>query len=251
MEIDTTIVAAVLVGCLVGGFVKGASGSGLPQIAVPVIALFANVPVAMALVQLPALSINIAQVRVRDHPPSTVLRHWPVVLALGCATVVGVSLLRIAPPAFLFALMAGVTISTVLFLWLKPNFSLPPSMRLKIGVPLALTAGLSAGMSSLGGPFMVPYFLSLQLPKNVFVSTVSLCYMAVILPTIGFFLYWGLVDPRLFVYSIGAVIPSLAGMWAGTKFRDRINDRQFRNVVLLIQLVSAAGLIVKAVSVQG
>lgn len=249
MTVDWIIVAAVLAGCLLGGFVKGASGSGLPQIAVPVIALFADVPTAIALVQVPALSINVAQIRVRGHPASSVVRHWPVAVALFCATIVGVGLLRAAPPQLLFAFMAAVTIATVAFLWLKPDFALPPSLRLWIGLPLALLAGLSAGLSSLGGPFLVPYFLSLKLPKEVFVSTVSLCYLAIIVPTVGFFIYWDLVDPRLFLYSVGAVVPSLVGMWGGNAFRGRIDDDQFRRVVLLIQLISAAGLIYKAVHI--
>lgn len=243
---DGGLIAAILVGCIVGGFAKGVSGSGLPQVAVPIIALITDVPTAMAVVQLPALSINLLQIRYKDQPASLALQHWPVFLMLFCTTIVGISILRVAPPGILFAFLGTICIATVIFLHLRPDFALSATMRLPVGLPLALIAGLAAGMSSLGGPFLVPYFLSLKLPKDVFVSTVSVCYLAIIIPTISFFLYWDLVKPELFLFSTFAVLPSIAGMWFGNRLRARINDAQFRKFVLLMLLGSATGLIYKS-----
>lgn len=249
MMADVTVIAAVIGGCLAGGFVKGASGSGLPQTAIPLIALVTDVPTAIAVVQIPAMSINLFQLRVRDHPQRDVFRHWPMFVTLFFTTIIGVALLRAAPPQHLFVFMAAITLATIAFLSLKPNFTLPPSMRLPVGLPLAACAGLSGGLSSLGGVFLIPYFLSLNLPKDVFVATVSTCYLAIIVPIIGFFLYWDLVDPHLFLYSIAAVVPSLAGMWIGERVRRRIDDRQFRRVVLAVLFMSACGLVYKAITI--
>lgn len=249
MIFDGALIAAILVGCIVGGVAKGVSGSGLPQVAVPIIALITDVPTAMAVVQLPALSINLLQMRYKDQPASLALQHWPIFLIIFATTIVGISILRVAPPGMLFAFLGAVCIATIAFLHLKPNFALSSKMRLPVGIPLAMFAGLSAGMSSLGGPFLVPYFLSLNLPKDVFVSTVSVCYLAIIIPTISFFLYWDLVEPELFLFSTFAVLPSIAGMWYGNRIRARINDAQFRKFVLFMLLGSAFGLLFKAYKV--
>lgn len=248
MLTDPTLVAAVISGCLLGGFVKGVSGSGLPQIAVPLIALTWDVPTAVALVQFPALSINLFQVRLRGHPPSVLLRQWPIVLVLFGATIIGVGLLRAAPPAILFAFMGVLTLASVAFLMLKPQFTLPEQMRIPAGLGLGLAAGISAGLSSLAGPFLIPYFLSLRLHRDVFVSVVSLCYIAGILPTVGFFLYWNIVPPGVFALSLLAIVPALAGMWCGNFLRARIDEAQFRRIVLVMLIASSLALLAKAVA---
>lgn len=243
---DPVLLAALFFGCLLGGFVKGVSGSGLPQIAVPLIALSKDVPTAVALVQLPALSINLFQVRLRGHPASAVLRHWPLVLMLFGATIVGVGMLSAAPPALLFAFMGALTLASVAFLMLKPQFSLPARLRIPVGLGLSLAAGVSAGLSSLAGPFLIPYFLSLQLPRDVFVSVISLCYIAGIIPTVVFFLYWDIVPLHLFALSLLGIVPALAGMWCGNALRARIDEMQFRRIVLVMLCASGAALLVKA-----
>lgn len=248
MVIDPAIIAATLVGCFLGGIVKGVSGSGLPLVAVPLIALVTNVPVAVAVVQMPALAINLLQARPKGRT-AEVVRHWPIFVALFFGTIVGVGMLKAAPPSLLFALMGALTIAAATFLVATPDFVLPARLRLRLGVPVALAAGLTAGLSALAGPILIPYFLSLHLPKDVFISTISICYLTVIAPTVAFFLYWDLAEPELFVFSLLAVIPSIVGMVAGNRVRARIDDRQFRGLVLATLLATALGLIVKAVLV--
>ena len=247
MLFDPLLLAALVMGCLLGGLAKGISGSGLPQIAVPLIALMTDAPTAIAVVQIPTMSINILQARPQGYPMSAVLPHWPIVAVLFVTTIVGVGLLTVTPPSILFVVMAGLTLTAALLLVLKPTFTLPVRLRLPIGVPLAGVAGVTAGMSSLGGPFLIPYLLSLQLPKNLFVAVISLCYLAIIVPTITFFLLWDIVEPVLFLYSGVAVLPALIGMWVGNRLRDQIDDAAFRKVVLAVLVVSAVGLIAKAI----
>jgi uncharacterized protein len=180
MPFEPHLLAALITGCLLGGLAKGISGSGLPQIAVPLIALMADAPTAIAVVQIPTMSINILQARPKGHPMAAVLPHWPVMAVLFFSTIVGVGLLTVTPPSILFVLMAGLTLTAALLLVLKPSFALPARLRLPVGVPLAGLAGITAGMSSLGGPFLIPYLLSLHMPKNLFVAVISLCYLAII-----------------------------------------------------------------------
>jgi len=245
--VDPVLLAALFAGCLLGGLAKGISGSGLPQIAVPLIALMTDAPTAIAVVQIPTMSINLVQARPRGYPMSAVLPHWPVVVVLFLSTIIGVGLLTVTPPSVLFVLMAGLTSAAAIMLILKPAFVLPARLRLPVGIPIAGVAGITAGMSSLGGPFLIPYLLSLGLPKNLFVAVISLCYLSIILPTITFFLWWEIVPAELFLYSCVAILPALLGMWAGNHLRDRIDEAGFRKVVLAVLVVSAIGLIVKAV----
>ncbi|TNF18362.1 MAG: sulfite exporter TauE/SafE family protein [Rhodobacteraceae bacterium] len=245
---DPALILTVVVSCLVGGLLKGVSGSGLPPVAVPLIALLSDVPTAIAIVQIPTMSINLMQAYPRTHPLRTVLPHWPIAATLFLSAILGVSLLRVTPPTLLLVLVAGLTLVAALFLVLAPAFTLSARARLPVGIPMAAAAGVTAGMSSLAGTILVPYFMALRLPKDVYIPVLSLCYLSAILPTIGAFLYWNVVEPRVFVLSALAVIPALLGMWYGNRMRDRIDERQFRYVVLVVLAGSALLLIGKALA---
>jgi hypothetical protein len=249
MAVDPAVVAVTFIGCLLGGFVKGVSGSGLPQIAVPLIALLTDVPTAIAVVQLPAMSINLFQARPQNHSAGELIRHWPVFLTLFFATIIGVSILKVATPALLFALTGGLTIAAAVFLAVTPEFCLPGRWRLGLGLPVAMVAGLAAGLSSLAGPILIPYLLALKLPKDLFVSTISICYLCVIVPTIASLLYWDIVIIDVFLFSILAIGPAILGMITGNRVRSYINDRQFRNIVIFMLILAAIGLVGKAVEV--
>lgn len=245
---DPVLIVTVVVSCLVGGLLKGVSGSGLPPVAVPLIALLSDVPTAIAIVQIPTMSVNLIQAYPRAHAPRSVLPHWPIAATLFVSTILGVSLLRVTPPTLLLVLVAGLTLVAALFMVLAPSFTLSDRARLPVGIPMAVAAGVTAGMSSLTGAILVPYLMALRLPKDLYISVVSLCYLAAIVPTIGAFLYWNVVEPRVFMLSALAVIPALLGMWYGKRVRDRIDERQFRVVVLIVLAGSALLLIGKALA---
>jgi len=244
--IDPAILWLLLFGCALGGFVKGISGSGLPQIAVPILALATDAPTAIAIVQLPSLAINIFQTRPRSRSPHRLLPLWPIVTVLFLAAIVGVGLLSVTPPAALFLIMAGLTFASAVFLMHKPDFALRSALQLPVGIPVAAMAGICAGMSSLAGPILIPYLMSLRLPKDLFVATISLCYLAIIIPTIVFIWYWNIVEGALLVQSTLGIFPALIGMWLGNRLRDRIDERKFRLFVLVMLSVSAVGLLAKA-----
>ncbi|MDF1609054.1 sulfite exporter TauE/SafE family protein [Hoeflea sp. YIM 152468] len=246
MIVDPAVFWLMLSGCALGGLVKGISGSGLPQIAVPLLALTTDAPTAIALVQIPSMAINIIQSRPRSQTPHALLPLWPIVTILFLSAIVGVGLLRVTPPAALFLIMAGLTFASAVFLVHRPDFALAPPLHLPIGIPAAAMAGICAGMSSLAGPILIPYLMSLRLPKDQFVATISLCYLSITIPTTVFMLYWGIVDGALFIQSGIGVVPALAGMWFGNWVRDRIDERMFRLFVLIMISASAIGLLAKA-----
>lgn len=248
---DPLLILTVVASCLIGGLLKGVSGSGLPPVAVPLIALLSDVPTAIAIVQIPTMSINLMQAYPRSHGPRDVLPHWPIATTLFFASIVGVSLLRVAPPTLLLALVAALTLVAALFLFFAPSFTLTARARLPVGIPMAAAAGVTAGMSSLAGTILVPYLMALRLPKDLYISVVSICYLSAIVPTIGAFLYWNVVEPRVFVLSALAVIPAIVGMWYGNRVRGRIDERQFRFVVLIVLAGSALLLFGKALASGG
>ena len=57
MEIETVLTIGIAL--VVGGFVKGATGTGLPMVAVPVMAAFIGVPHAVAVMAIPILATNL------------------------------------------------------------------------------------------------------------------------------------------------------------------------------------------------
>ncbi len=245
--VDLYLLIAISLTYVAGGFAKGVTGSGLPQIVVPVIALFTDVPTAVALVQIPTMSINMLQAWPAPQQRHEVLSYWPLYTITLVATIIGVVLISIAPSSFLYLFMATATLGAILLLYFNPNFVLPTRLKHPLGVSAGFGAGVSAGMSSLAGPFLVPYFLSQRINKDVFIPAISIAYLATIIPILIFFPLLGVVEWRVFLLSVIAVAPSILGMVLGNRLRNRINELQFRQWVLIVLSVSVVGLVYKGV----
>ena len=94
---DPTSLAILCVGLILGGMIKGATGAGLPIIAVPFIASVFDIRVAVILLVAPNFFTNIWQmVKYRPHNAEPELAaRFALYGAMGA--IVGTSLLAVAP----------------------------------------------------------------------------------------------------------------------------------------------------------
>ncbi|MGH2697580.1 MAG: TSUP family transporter, partial [Actinomycetota bacterium] len=108
LELDT--LAIIIAGMALGAFVKGATGQGLPQVAIPVMATFLGVEAAVVIMAIPGIVTNSWLIwKHRRHYSRT--RDLPVLLAAGVAgSVAGTILLDNLNESVLSLTLAGVII---------------------------------------------------------------------------------------------------------------------------------------------
>ena len=103
-----------------------------------------------------------------------------------------------------------------------------------MGLAAGTGTGLIGGMTGVFGPVLAIYTLALKMPKDAFVWAMGVLLLlastglGISYASLGAFPLWVLIA------SFGAMLPSYAGIFAGTRLRKIVSERLFRNVVLCI-----------------
>ena len=222
---------------LLAGTVKGVVGLGLPTVSLAVLAIFFDLPTAMALLIAPSLITNIWQALIGGHFRSLLVRLWPFLAVAALTVWVGGNGLKHLDLALLTGLLgASLIIYAVISLrgW---RLKLDPSHERWAGPVFGAVNGILTGLT---GSFVVPgvmYLQSLGLSRDQLVQamgllfTVSTMALAVALGTNDLF------PSQLALLSAGAVLPALLGMGVGQALRKSLSEVQFRRTLLIALLV--------------
>lgn len=107
-------------------------------------------------------------------------------------------------------------------------------------IPTGLTAGFTTMMGNLAGAFANVYFLAMRLGKNDFIGTGAWIFLFMNLFKLPFqIFYWGNINGSTIKVDM-VLIPALAGgFWAGLKIIRKINDAQFRKVIIVLTLIGS------------
>ena len=224
-----------------GGLIKGTLGVGTPLLTVPMMAMVLPAHHAVIIMAAPVVVANLWQVREAGDVGGTARRFWPAFIALLCGTWIGVAILKGIDEQMLLAIV-GVLVICFTILQASPRKVLIPSRHERLaGVGFCSTSGIIGGLSSMFGPMLILYLVSLgSLNRHQFVATISFLYVAAVVPWTLIMLYVGILTPSLLAMSIAAVLPLVVGLVAGRAIRNRINEELFHRLVIGILLVSGA-----------
>ena len=96
-----------------------------------------------------------------------------------------------------------------------------------------LFSGVIGGMTTVLGPLMIIYLVSLNLSKEKFSQNVSFLVFATLIPLyLMFFIYQKVVINDFIVTSL-ALIPAMLMQYLGLKIRDKIPQQIFKNLTLI------------------
>jgi len=108
----------------------------------------------------------------------------------------------------------------------------------------AITTGLAAGfttmLGNLAGAFSNLYFLAMRMQKNDFIGTAAWIFLFMNLFKLPFqIFYWGNINMQSLKVD-AVLLPLMAlGFWTGIGIVGRINDEQFRKLVMLLTLIGS------------
>lgn len=164
---------------IAAGIIKGAIGSGVPVIVVPVLTMLYDVKLAIAVLIAPNLFSNMLQVwQYRHHLlPLRFLAAFS--LSGGLGIVLGTWGLVVLSPTLL---SLGVAASIVLYLVIKiarRTLALPFAIANRIVLPVGLLAGVLQGAAGMSAPASVTFLNAMQLERRVFIGSISVffcCY---------------------------------------------------------------------------
>jgi len=241
--LDTATLVFIAFALAAGGLVKGICGLGFPIVAMGLLTTTLPVPTALAIVCGPLVATNFWQASMNGVPLSALRRFWPVIVCLIGFTFVGARLVVGMDPNDLFLIVGTIVcIFCALNLW-NANLSLPARWE-PIAAPIAGTvAGLMAGISAIWGPPITMFFLSLRLPKDVFIQSVGLVWASAAIPVVIAYEWNGILNPETRPLALMAIPPALIALWIGERVRTKLPQEVFRKTLLILLFVIGANLI--------
>ena len=228
----------------VAGFTIGAVGFGFGLTTSPILLLFLDpltVVVVVNAVAIVAFALVLAETRrhvqYRELSPAAVAGALGALLGVFALVSFDPSLLRIAIGLLVLALTALVVIKTE---WRVPHPRITgPMLGLCVA---AMTTGLT-----IGGPLMVLFFLGSGMGRQgvrasmAFFFTIMYCVAAIGYATQGLF-----TAERLIL--IAASVPGVVlGYWLAARLTGRMNEKVFRNAVVVIIVVSSTLVVIREI----
>lgn len=229
--------ALVLAAIAVGSFFKGATGIGLPIIAIPVLAAFLGAQHAVVVITIPTFISNVWIVW-RYRRMAAGIPHLPVaLLAAAIGTVTG---------AFVLAALSDTALLWLLILWIAAyllNLAVNPGFRLEgklaryLSPAIAAVGGLSQGATGISGPVVATWIHSYRLQAQVYVFGVSIMFLVIAFVHLVAVSGIGLMHQDRLWQGLLAVVPSLLFVQIGMWTTPYISPKWFNRIVIAIVVV--------------
>ena len=217
---------------LLAGIVKGVAGLGLPTVAIGLLSLVMPPSHAAALVVVPSMITNLAQLRAGPPLRPLLRRLWPFLAAICVATAVPFLFSR---SGWLVGAGSGATAALGAALITYAAFGLspirPPVISSRSERWLAPISGFLTGLvAAATGVFVipaVPYLGALGLARDELIQALGLAFT---ISTLALAASLGAAQSSIPgpITLVATLIPALLGMAIGTTLRRRISPTLFR-----------------------
>ena len=235
IDLDINTISVMLLAISVGGLLKGVISFGFPLIALPILSLVLPPKSAIFLLFFSLIFLNIREIKFNN------LKNYKRIIPLGSGIFIGIivgSIIFHKVENEFISKMIGLTIilsAITNFYGLKINQSL--LINKWFSLSYGLFAGLIGGMTTIVGPLIVIYLVSLNLKKQLFSEMVSLSVFSCLAPLYGIFFIYQNVTPNDFFISALISIPAVLMQIIGFKIRDIIPQKTFKNITLSILVI--------------
>ncbi len=217
-----------------GGLIKGATGMGLPLVALPILTAFLGIQHAVALICLPVVVTNVWQVW-RFRAAMWEGYFLPAMLLGGVGGVVVGTWLIVSVPERALSLTLSLLVFVYIALRLgNPNFVVPRRWGKRLAPVFGFGAGTLQGATGIGSPVSVTFIHAMRLGRAAHVFAVSatfLLYTCVQFPAL---MVAGVMTWQIALESLVAIIPAFVTMPIGNWLAGRASQATFDRFVLAL-----------------
>lgn len=231
---ETTTLIGVTLALAAGAVAKGATGMGLPLVALPPLAALLGLQHAIGVLLIPILVTNAAQVwRFRAARHGAGLAFLPRCLWAGAVGIgIGTWALDALPERSLLFGLGLILMAYLALRLLRPGAMVSPALALRYGAPVGVAAGALQGATGISAPVGVTFIHAMRLerPEHVFaVSAMFLTFAVVQLPAV---VLAGIFETAWLGQGVLALLPALAFMPLGDRLARRFSRVTFDRLIL-------------------
>lgn len=233
IEFSNGVIAAIAAAFFLAGVVKGVTGMGLPTVAMGALGALLSPIAAANLLILPSLVTNVWQLLAGPAFRPLIRRLWPMMLAIGIGTIIGTSLLAGDDTVLSSAMLGGALVIYAGYTLVGQPFSVSSRTEAWLSAPIGMMTGVVTGCTGVFVMPAVPFLQALGLDKDDLIQALGLSF-TVSTVTLAAGLWWrGALAVDNLLLSALAIVPALAGMWAGQVIRRLISPATFRRWFLI------------------
>lgn len=213
---------------LLGGFIKGGIGVGLPTVAMGLLTFVMAPAQAAALLIAPTLATNLWQAAVGHRFQALVLRLWPMFVGIAVGTWLSAGLLTAGDGRRAITALGVVLALYAIYGLTAPQLSVPARAEIWLGPFAGALTGIASAAT---GVFMLPslpYLQALTFDKDELVQAIGISVLVSTTALAAMLARDGALALDIAGASLAALVPSLLGMWLGQLIRARVSERAFR-----------------------
>ena len=211
---------------LLAGMVKGILGLGLPSVAMALLALVMPPAQAASVLIVPSLVTNVWQYLAGAHARAVLQRFGTMMVAICLGTFLGLALLTGASKIASAAL--GIVLASYGVLGLAAvRFTVLRARERWLSPAMGFATGLITGATGVFVIPAVPYLASVELGKEELIQTLGLAFTVSTIALAAGLIYTGYFHASVGTVSMLALLPALAGMYAGQRIRNVCGPRCF------------------------
>lgn len=241
-------VVIIVIAVLLGAFVKGVTGSGLPVVAIPVMATFIGVQEAVVIMVVPGILSNVLLIRDNlGHLAET--RHLSTMVVSGVVGVaVGTYVLTTVDDEVMSLILAGVIGIYLLLNVLHPSFSIQGAVARLTAAPVGFLGGVLQGGTGVSSPLLSPYLHAYRMPRSAYVVSLTTLFLVFAIIQMGALTVAGLYTLERLALGFAVLVPMALGLVAGMRYGRTMSARAFNIWVLAVLAATAVKLLVDALT---
>ncbi len=242
------IILPLIVAFLLGGFVKGIIGTGLPTIALALLTATIGLREGMAIILLPSILTNIRQGLFGSHLKVILKRSWSFYLATFCAIWIGAYLLKRVDVTWLSGLLGMILLSYSGVGLIGRRLMIKPGKTAELWLN-PIIGGVNGVLTGLTGSSVIPgvlFLQSLELGRDKLIQTMGLLFL-ISTTTLAIAMQKNaLLTKELLMLSAFAFVPSYIGMSIGERIRKKISEELFRRLFFVFMLMLGLYIVIRS-----
>ncbi|MBN8953144.1 MULTISPECIES: sulfite exporter TauE/SafE family protein [unclassified Rhizobium] len=246
MDHSIWLVAAISATFFVAGMVKGVTGMGLPTVAMGVLGALISPLTAASLLIVPSFVTNVWQLLAGPRFGALARRFLLLALAVIVGTFAGSYFLAAGDTLVTTAALGAALVVYAGHALLARQLRVPARLEPLLSPIIGLMTGVLTGATGVFVVPAVPYLQALGLEKEELIQALGLSFTISTVALAGALAWQGAFRIDNLALSVLAIVPALAGMWAGQIVRNRVSPATFRRWFLICLLVLGAEMIIKA-----
>ncbi len=228
-----------------GGLAKGATGMGLPLVALPALTAAFGLQHAISLLIIPVLLTNSLQAwQFRSTSRDESMGFLPVLLVGAVAGVAAGTWLLVSLPERQLMIGLGVMLFAYLALRLaRPSFAVAASTGRRLALPVGIAGGILQGATGIASPVAVTFIHAMRLDRKAHLYAVSVLFLGFGILQLVALVLAGVMQPQWLLEGMLALVPILAAMPVGQWLAARLSAAAFDRMIMIFLAVLGAKLL--------